>query len=71
MFPAQAYKDDFYDVMGQEMAKFAALVSASGNHNMILEGSPGCGKSMIAKRVQYIIAPADLFVQPAGEHPYS
>ena len=54
------YKDDFYDVMGQEMAKFAALVSASGNHNMILEGSPGCGKSMIAKRVQYIMPPMSL-----------
>lgn len=42
------------------MAKFAALISAAGNHNLIMEGSPGCGKSMIAKRLQYILAPMSL-----------
>jgi len=51
------YEEDFLDVKGQELAKRAALISAAGFHNMILEGSPGCGKSMIAKRLQYILAP--------------
>ncbi len=51
------YEADFLDVKGQELAKRAALISAAGFHNMILEGSPGCGKSMIAKRLQYILAP--------------
>ncbi len=54
------YKDDFSDVIGQEMAKYAALISAAGNHNIIFEGSPGCGKSMISKRLQYIMPPMSL-----------
>lgn len=51
---------DFSDVLGQEVAKRAALISASGFHNLILEGSPGCGKSMIAKRLQFILPPMKL-----------
>ncbi|MEA1955254.1 MAG: YifB family Mg chelatase-like AAA ATPase [Campylobacterota bacterium] len=53
----QEYKDDFKDVKGQEVAKRAALISASGFHNILLEGSPGCGKSMIASRLRYILPP--------------
>ena len=51
------YDDDFVDVKGQEVAKRAALISACGFHNMLLEGSPGCGKSMIAQRMRYILPP--------------
>ena len=54
------YKDDFSDVIGQDMAKYAGLISAAGNHNIIFEGSPGCGKSMISKRLQYIMPPMSL-----------
>jgi len=54
------YKDNFSDVIGQEMAKYAALISVAGNHNIIFEGSPGCGKSMISKRLQYIMPPMSL-----------
>ena len=56
----QKYDLDFRDIKGQTIAKKAALISASGNHNLILEGSPGCGKSMIAKRLKYITAPMNL-----------
>ncbi len=59
-FYVKNYEEDFTDVLGQDMAKFAALVSASGNHNMLMEGSPGCGKSMIAKRIQHIMPPMSL-----------
>jgi magnesium chelatase family protein len=39
--------EDFQDVIGQNIAKNAALISAAGNHNIIFEGSPGCGKSFL------------------------
>ena len=51
------YPDDFNEIRGQEVAKRAALISACGMHNLLLEGSPGCGKSMIAKRLRYIMPP--------------
>ena len=58
----EAYFDDkfeldFYDISGQVLAKRAALISSAGMHNIIFDGSPGCGKSMIAKRMQYILPP--------------
>lgn len=51
---------DFSEVLGQDMAKRAAIISATGFHNIIFEGSPGCGKSMIAKRMRYILPPSTL-----------
>ena len=59
-FYIKKYDVDFSDVKGQTIAKRAGLISASGNHNIIFEGSPGCGKSMIAKRLKYITSPMDL-----------
>lgn len=56
-FYDEGYKEDFLDVKGQEVAKRAALISAAGFHNLLLEGSPGCGKSMIAQRLRYILPP--------------
>ena len=59
-FYTKDYSFDFKDIKGQTIAKKAALISAAGNHNIILEGSPGCGKSMIAKRLKYIMSPMNL-----------
>lgn len=56
-FFSSTYDEDFKDVKGQEVAKRAALISAAGFHNILLVGSPGCGKSMIAQRLRYILPP--------------
>lgn len=56
----QSFELDFVDVIGQEIAKRVALIAAVGFHNLLLEGSPGCGKSMIAKRLSYILPPMSL-----------
>ena len=54
------YDEDFRDVKGQEVAKRAALIAAAGFHNILLEGSPGCGKSMISSRLRYILPPMEM-----------
>lgn len=59
-FYENKYFEDFKDVIGQERAKYASLISAAGNHNILFEGSPGCGKSMITKRLKYILPPMSL-----------
>ena len=55
----RAYPEDFRDVKGQRVAKRAALIAAAGMHNFFMEGNPGCGKSMIARRLPHILPPLD------------
>lgn len=53
------YTEDFQDVKGNYFAKRAAEISAAGNHNLIMVGPPGSGKTMIARRIRTILPKLD------------
>lgn len=59
--PSETRKDttvmDFEDIIGQAAAKRAAEIAAAGNHNLLLIGPPGAGKSSIANAIINILPP--------------
>ena len=51
------YDVDFAEVRGQQVVKRALEIAAAGGHNILMVGSPGSGKTMLARRLPTILPP--------------
>ena len=57
LLEAEQGETDFADVHGQKVVKRALEIAAAGGHNILLVGSPGSGKTMLARRLPTILPP--------------
>jgi magnesium chelatase family protein len=51
----QAHALDLADIHGQQVAKRALIIAASGGHSLLMQGPPGTGKSMLAQRLPTLL----------------
>ena len=52
--------EDFADIKGQHLVKRAAEIAVAGNHNLLMQGATGAGKTTLAKRIPSILPPLTL-----------
>lgn len=57
---APAYASDYSEIRGQEHVKRALEVAAAGQHNLIMTGPPGAGKTLLARSLPSILPRLDL-----------
>ncbi len=51
---------DIADIKGQVAAKRALMIAAAGGHNLLMQGSPGAGKTMLAQALRSLLPPPSL-----------
>jgi magnesium chelatase family protein len=59
LLPADESLPDLRDIKGQDSAKRALEIAAAGGHNLLMNGPPGAGKSMLAARLPSILPPLE------------
>ncbi|GAB6109245.1 YifB family Mg chelatase-like AAA ATPase [Fusibacter bizertensis] len=57
---SKVFDIDFSEIIGQQQAIRAVEIAMTGFHNLLIIGPPGCGKSMIAQRIETILPPITL-----------
>ncbi|MDQ0215904.1 magnesium chelatase family protein [Oikeobacillus pervagus] len=55
--PSYEFHKDFYHIIGHEQVKQALEIAATGGHNVLMSGPPGCGKSLLAESFPSILPP--------------